>query len=561
MPNHAGQGEGTKRTQGLSPPPPVATSRPAPAAADTAADTTTAAAAHAIERRRATLAMLGRLPVEPGPLLELLKSRGDDPGPLVFALKKSPTLTSRVLAVANSSALKGLHTITSIERSVLHLGPRRVRAVALAQALRLLSRGPNLPDRLLNNLWLSCTAKAITARTLAEKVDPAAADSAYTAGLLQDIGLCLLAVADPRFYSETILGQLASEGWRTCERAHFGIDHVETGAWLLKRYGVHREIVEAVASHHEPPADSDTEANIRKLPGFGASLLPHLGEDVAPESTDWLNLLYAQWLADSYGSPVQFVCHMYQLASDLGAGEQVGMNRQQVARTLVEEVTSEMFDVTAEHGRLRCTIEQNQALVTNLREEALTDPLTRLLNRRGFLRLAERRLQDAARHNTPLGVMMVDLDGFKAINDTHGHEAGDMLLRGVAKLLRRGLARGDLIARIGGDEFAVLIGHVNREQSQSVAQRLERAARGAAIRVSPDQTIAVRMSIGFLFIERPGRTVTIEQLLSGADELMYQRKRAGKAGMTWSDKLATPAASDAAPAPEPGDSTGFGDGV
>jgi diguanylate cyclase (GGDEF)-like protein len=155
---------------------------------------------------------------------------------------------------------------------------------------------------------------------------------------------------------------------------------------------------------------------------------------------------------------------------------------------------------------------------------AHTDALTGLPNRRG-LQLAMQGALAAARPDSVLAVFMLDLDGFKPINDRLGHDAGDELLVQVGQRLRQQLRNSDLVARLGGDEFVIMVGGLSGEAD---AQRLGHkllAAFGAPFAVA-GQSCRVGITIGFALAPHDGRDAG--DLLKRADAAMYAGKQAGR---------------------------------
>jgi diguanylate cyclase (GGDEF)-like protein/PAS domain S-box-containing protein len=164
---------------------------------------------------------------------------------------------------------------------------------------------------------------------------------------------------------------------------------------------------------------------------------------------------------------------------------------------------------------------------------ALHDPLTGLPNRRALAEALERALARAQRTGMPLAVLALDLDGFKAINDRHGHPAGDATLLEVAARLRRTIRRSDLVARLGGDEFAVIAGELSGPTPVSRLARRIGAALAAPIELR-DAVAEIAVSIGVAFY--PGDGETSEELLSRADAALYAAKRE-RAGCLFSADL------------------------
>lgn len=160
------------------------------------------------------------------------------------------------------------------------------------------------------------------------------------------------------------------------------------------------------------------------------------------------------------------------------------------------------------------------------RAAALRDELTGLYNRRAFFELGERLLVRAKRQYSPLAILMCDLDHFKKINDTYGHEAGDQVLRAIGQLLREKVRDSDIAARIGGEEFALLLPETSVREAMNLADRLLQLLR--SLRVEHNgQTIRPTASIG-LAMKQPQDTHNLEQLLSRADHAMYLSKAAGR---------------------------------
>ena len=159
-----------------------------------------------------------------------------------------------------------------------------------------------------------------------------------------------------------------------------------------------------------------------------------------------------------------------------------------------------------------------------LSRQALHDELTGLPNRALFWEHLSHRLELADRRKTGFAVLFLDVDDFKAVNDTLGHAAGDQLLTDVASRLRSSLRSGDTAARVGGDEFVVLVDRVaTKEAALVVAERLNEALR-APYDIGPDRRIATT-SIGVAV--GPSKLMTADDVVAAADAAMYDAKRRG----------------------------------
>ena len=168
------------------------------------------------------------------------------------------------------------------------------------------------------------------------------------------------------------------------------------------------------------------------------------------------------------------------------------------------------------------TIAEQRQRLADLERLAVTDALTGLLNRRGF-EAEIRRTMTAARRYQEKGVLIyVDLDAFKPVNDTHGHAAGDAVLRHVAKLLGDNVRATDSLARLGGDEFAILLTRTTWADGLKRAEAFDALINGACVQWS-GQTITVNASFGF---QTYGPDDDLNELLIHADNAMYATKRA-----------------------------------
>jgi diguanylate cyclase (GGDEF)-like protein/PAS domain S-box-containing protein len=155
------------------------------------------------------------------------------------------------------------------------------------------------------------------------------------------------------------------------------------------------------------------------------------------------------------------------------------------------------------------------------------DPLTGLFNRRRFEEELDRTLAHAKRYRMPGALMIVDLDGLKAVNDTLGHTVGDELIERVARLLRHSLRTSDVVARLGGDEFGVLLPQLDREGAEQVGEKLLGEVRDGGVVVTANRQGRVTASIGIAVWTAQDAPVAHE-LLSRADLAMYAAKTAGR---------------------------------
>lgn len=178
--------------------------------------------------------------------------------------------------------------------------------------------------------------------------------------------------------------------------------------------------------------------------------------------------------------------------------------------------------------RFAVTDRLERDLLTRLVESSTRDALTGALNRAFFVERLETELAYATRHATKVAVLFVDIDHFKAINDSYGHAAGDEVLRQVAGTLGRNLRAEDLLARYGGEEFAILARAQTRLDAHRVAQRVKEAVAALEVAVTPDAKASVTISIGVASLSELPDVRSAADLLRLADERLYKAKAAGR---------------------------------
>jgi diguanylate cyclase (GGDEF)-like protein len=171
---------------------------------------------------------------------------------------------------------------------------------------------------------------------------------------------------------------------------------------------------------------------------------------------------------------------------------------------------------------LRRELQQTRTRLEEVEKTADQDHLLPLLNRRAFVRELTRHIAASDRYGTPASLIYFDLDGFKAINDTHGHAGGDAVLAHFADILRANIRDTDIVGRLGGDEFGVILSHATQDQGFGKADSL-----AAKLKTSPTvwrgQSIPMTFSYG-AFELKPGESA--DTAMARADEAMYAHKRA-----------------------------------
>lgn len=210
-------------------------------------------------------------------------------------------------------------------------------------------------------------------------------------------------------------------------------------------------------------------------------------------------------------SEVDLVEHLVQILNGLQFGESVPLEATKAALHLALQADKRIADLTAR--------------IAELETLATTDELTGLLNRRGFDTAFERVMEEAKRHGETGVLVYIDLDGFKPVNDTFGHAAGDATLQAVARVIGENVRTLDFVARLGGDEFAVVLTRTSWTDGINRALSLDRKLNATVVDWQ-GQPIPVAASLGYKCFGPEDRC---DALLHAADATMYVRKEAARA--------------------------------
>ena len=175
----------------------------------------------------------------------------------------------------------------------------------------------------------------------------------------------------------------------------------------------------------------------------------------------------------------------------------------------------------AEVERLQADLGKAQRTIAELEARADVDPLLDILNRRGFERELKRSLAYLQRYQGEAVLLFIDLDGFKAVNDQHGHAAGDALLKAVARELVGHVRASDVVARLGGDEFGVLLWNLGAPLAAAKARELEKLIEAVSI-AHGEARLAVGGSAGLVPL---AVGATPDEMIDAADKAMYVRKK------------------------------------
>lgn len=185
----------------------------------------------------------------------------------------------------------------------------------------------------------------------------------------------------------------------------------------------------------------------------------------------------------------------------------------------VERIAASLTEIEEAHRQAR-------GAQAELRRLASIDELTGVANRRWFTAMANRELERCRRFNHPLGLLMIDVDHFKRVNDTHGHAVGDEVLRAFTRVLEGNLRSVDLLGRLGGEEFAVILPEAEEKAALQTGERLRAAVEALQFPFEDGTLLQITTSVGIAILANGGES--LDSLLARADAALYEAKRGGR---------------------------------
>ncbi len=200
-----------------------------------------------------------------------------------------------------------------------------------------------------------------------------------------------------------------------------------------------------------------------------------------------------------------------------------------------EELKRGLKELQELKDHYRETMRELKAAKERMKQLSITDDMTETYNYRYFVDSLELELRRAERYEYPISLMMLDIDHFKLYNDTHGHVAGDKVLREVARVIKETVRHTDLLARYGGEEFGVILIKTNLAEACQVAERVRQAVEDSGFDYEDTQPAGrLTVSVGVSALCSQGSSV--KQLIKAADDALYEAKRTGRNRVATSQK-------------------------
>lgn len=506
------------------------------------------------------LQRLSQLPSLPTVAVQLLHMFSDPEvsiSDVVCVLRMDPALSGKILKAANTSRFGMKRPVCDLQRAVVLLGKKSVMALALGFSLAEASMSRSPHANLYSDFWFQSLVRGCAASLLAEnyttKVDAA---EAFTIGLLARIGrLAMLGSDRERFVACIEKANETGAPLDEIESQCASITSRQVTLYLVREWKLPEHCLNAIndmnasmdeACANRVPGTVDLTDILRIASAFAdffsgenrglaiakayelcCSILGITEEQVnllvdrVREALDRHSSLFAVDMS-KVGSPMELLSQAMGQLSALAAS--AAMNRDDPPGGYANH------EIQEENGRLR-------KRVMELTASTMTDPLTSLYNRGYLNQSLNDRTQRAIEQGSSVGLLFLDVDYFKQVNDTHGHLVGDEVLKLVAQLIRESVREGDVVTRYGGEEFVVLTSDQDVTSFARRAEMIRQRIESTPLRLG-DLILNVTASIGgCLASPTPENPDFPIQILEAADAAMYRSKRSGRNRSTIVEEL------------------------
>lgn len=488
----------------------------------------------------AVLSNADNLPSLPAVAMEVLRLAQDDESTiddLADTISRDPALAVKLLKLSNSSLFNPGQEITTLKRATMVLGMKTVKLMSLSFSLvGALPKDGRSASFDLGQFWHRSAVLAVASRSLAELNAVRLQDEAFLCGLLGYIGKLIMSQCMGEAYASA---SAKEDGWPCLESedAGLGFNSADVAATLLRDWELPPLIYMAVGHlgrHEHLPADAAEELRtlnqVLSVAAMAEEVLcgenkgGALGEmnGRAMQCFDMDEVAVQEFLA---GLEAQ----INEAAEMLSIELPKGMTHQQIIGQAQVQLVQISIGTAAD---LRRSEKRSAALEEDNRElevKATTDKLTGIANRAAFDAYLFQQIDARIGGKIPraLGIAILDVDKFKNFNDSHGHQAGDEVLRMIGSVLGSMTRKGDLAARYGGEEFAIICPQTTPFGLKTMCERLRQAVEELTIEFE-GKTLSVTASFGAGCIASVESAQDGKNLVKLADRFLYKAKENGR---------------------------------
>jgi diguanylate cyclase (GGDEF)-like protein len=466
--------------------------------------------------------LLPSLPTVALRLMELV--RRDAPvSEIAKVLSADPAMSSRLLRTVNSSFYRRSHTVSTVAHAITVLGVVSVKTIVLGFSLvqNLQKQHSKGFDHL--KYWRHSIYSATAAMALAQRLKILQRDECFLAALLADIGMLALDKALGEEYGQLQESIASHAQLPAAESKTLNVTHADASGILACDWKLPALLATPMACHHNPTAAPDAFQQKLSLVVGVASRCADVftDEDARPAITELRQICLAEF-GLSPADCDQLLAQIATQTREQAPLFEIQMDAPIDLPAMLAEANQTLVDLMLRSDQqAKLLAEQNQQLLA----QVSTDSLTGLANRDRFEQLLAQQFRKG--DIRPVSLILLDVDGFKLINDSYGHQAGDAALMAIGRALAAAARDGDLAARIGGDEFALLLSRTDSAQARHIAVNICSMVSGSAVPVG-DLSLAVTVSAGVATRDAGSAFDDSAAMVKAADASLYSAKAAGR---------------------------------
>ena len=456
-------------------------------------------------------------------VLDLASEKEVSFGRIAEAICDDPVLAAKILKMVNSSFYGISQPVKTINHALVLLGLQTIKAVAVGFSL---VRGVNARRSETFDyvrFWRQSLYTAVFARALAKLQFSEDCEEAFLAGLLSDLGTLTMHRALGKEY-DAVLEACGGSQKKLLRLSHesFDLDHAVVGAALAERWNLPPSLVVPIRNHLTPDNGTDSRDLIEAV--HSGALCAQVFAATQSGFFEAARRRLDSVFGLSWTQTNDLFAEIDAKTSEMAALLEIGMHPGRSYQEVEEEAREALIQLTLTAQR-----QAEAALVQNKRLNALarTDGLTGLSNRRHFTEFLLEAFTEAVETNKPLSLIMLDIDRFKSVNDTYGHQAGDAVLENVAALVKSATPESGLSARYGGEEMAIVLKGISGADAMEFAEQLRLAV--ADVRTTLDRlTIPVTASLGVATVDQDNPFTSPDEIIGAADRALYAAKEGGR---------------------------------
>lgn len=494
---------------------------------------------------------LNRLPSLPTIAVEILNVFGDPDAPIqrvAQLVQADPAMASKILKAANSSRFGLAREVADLRQAIALMGKAKITPIVLSFSLASESIEDEEHAAHFQRFWLRSFAQATAGEVLGAAFGPGFASECFTVNLLAGIGQLALLKNGVDVYLDCIArAESGEDSLENIERETYGTTNKELALEMLEKSGLPVRCIDAIATTkagatiQKEDSDGFRLGQIARIADSFAKYLcdadPAIGMILVQERLGELDstTLNIDSLSTEVRHRLEESASLFNIdPSELPEPEDL----LQEALEQLSDFTERMHDdstqvpgeLLAENGRLKRQVE-------DLVKQTSTDALTTVANRAFFDRRLGELTQQCLRRQCEMGIAVVDIDHFKHVNDTYGHQAGDHILQQVAAGLEDVTRSNETLARYGGEEFAILLEDIKPGGMTIFGERVRSKVEGLEIRYG-GELIPITISIGISTGVPDSDTYGL-MLFANADSALYEAKQSGRNRVVISQRSST----------------------